>query len=102
MGGSLRSIKQFPKEARTLAGREIRVVQRGGLPEDWKPMPTIGPGAIEIRIHEPHEHRVFYVAKFPEAVYILHVCEKKTNITPLKDLRKASATYAEMLQSRKN
>jgi phage-related protein len=64
-------------------------------------MPTIGPGAMEIRIHEPHEHRIIYVAKFQEALYVLHAFEKKTQKTPQKDLRKASTTYAEMLRNRK-
>jgi phage-related protein len=94
-------IKNFPPQARRLAGEQLMLVQAGKMPEDWKPMPTIGQGAMEIRIHQPHEHRVIYVAKFPEAVYVLHAFDKKTQKTPLKDLRKASATYAEMLKNRK-
>ena len=102
MGGSLRSLKRFPKQAQILAGRELRLVQQGAYPEDWKPMPSIGPGALEIRIHDPHEHRLIYVAKFAEAVYVLHAFEKKTQKTPQKDIHKASATYAEMLKERRN
>jgi phage-related protein len=49
-------------------------------------MTPVGPGAIEIRIHHPQEHRVIYVANFPEAVYILHCFGKKTQKTPTKDL----------------
>ena len=46
-------------------------MQRGLLPSDWKPVPTIGPGVIEIRIKTELQHRVFYVARFEEAVYVL-------------------------------
>lgn len=58
-------------------------------------MPSIGPGAVEIRIHDPHEHRVVYVAKFADAVYVLHAFEKKTQKTAQKDLDIARTAYAE-------
>jgi phage-related protein len=40
----------------------------------------------EIRIHTRREHRIIYVAKFEEAVYILHAFEKKTRQTRDADL----------------
>ncbi len=54
-------------------------------PNDWKPMPTVGPGVQEIRIHTGIEHRVFYVAKFAEGVYVLHAFEKRTRKTPKRE-----------------
>jgi len=59
-------------------------------------MTTVGPGAFEIRIHDPHEHRVIYVAKFEDAVYVLHAFEKKTQKTSDKDLNIARTAYAEL------
>jgi phage-related protein len=44
------------------------LVQRGEVPEDFKPMPDVGSGVMEIRIHGVNEFRVFYVARFEEAV----------------------------------
>ena len=41
-------------------------------------MPSVGAGVIEIRIHAGGGFRLFYIAKFPEAVYALHAFEKKT------------------------
>ena len=42
-------------------------------PDDWKPMNTVGPGAREIRIRDgAGAFRVIYVAKFADAVYVLH------------------------------
>jgi hypothetical protein len=49
-------------------------------------MPSIGPGVIEIRLHSETEHRVFYVAKFAESVYVLHAFEKKTQKTSQADI----------------
>ena len=40
----------------------------------------------EIRIHTRVEHRVLYVAKFEEAVYVLHAFEKKSQQTRQTDL----------------
>ena len=68
----------FPKSARTRAGHELFMVQVGRNPDDWKPMPTIGSGACEIRIRdEAGAFRLIYVAKFKDLVYVLHVFQKK-------------------------
>jgi phage-related protein len=61
--------------------------QQGLDPDDWKPMQTVGPGVREIRIHIAGAHRVFYVATRAEAIYVLHVFEKKTQKTSAQDLR---------------
>ncbi len=49
-------------------------------------MPSVGLGVQEIRIHTGAEHRVLYIAKFAEAVYVLHAFEKRTRRTPKPDL----------------
>jgi phage-related protein len=69
----------FPLDARKAAGQQLRKVQRGDEPDDWKPFEEIGAGTKEIRIKLPDgAFRVMYVAKFPEAVYVLHCLKKKT------------------------
>ena len=40
-------------------------------------MPTVGTGVAEIRIHGRQEHRIIYVAKFQEAVYVLHASRRR-------------------------
>lgn len=40
-------------------------------------METVGAGVREIRIRVERAYRVLYVAKFPEAIYVLHAFEKK-------------------------
>ncbi len=76
-------------------------VQSGMNPDDWKPMKNVGPGAMEIRIHENGEFRVIYVTKFQEAVYVLHAFPKKTRKTRKHDLDLAQKRYKEMLKERK-
>lgn len=70
-----------------MAGYQLWLVQLGLEPNDWKPMASVGPGVREIRIHTDAEHRVLYVAKFEEGVYVLHAFEKKTPKTPQRDLQ---------------
>ena len=52
-----RDIRAFPANARRDAGFELHRVQQGLDPDDWKPMPTIGPGVREIRIYTDLEQR---------------------------------------------
>ena len=88
-GDTLTVIKQFPVEVKQEMGYQLSNVQFGLLPSDWKPMPSIGTGVREIRIHYHGEYRVIYTARFKEAVYVLHAFHKKTQKTPKKDLELA-------------
>jgi len=63
-------------------------------------MSIVGPGVIEIRIHTTQEYRVFYVAKFAEAVYVLHAFTKQTQKTPQHDIDLAQRRYAELVRTR--
>jgi phage-related protein len=86
LGTARRDLRAFPELARRLTGFQLRRVQHGLDPDDWKPMPTVGPGVREIRIHAQGAHRVFYVAARAEAIYVLHAFEKKTQKTTARDL----------------
>ena len=66
VGSSLDDLRNFPNEARGAAGCELHAVQSGLEPSDWKPMPIVGSGVREIRIHILGEWRVIYVAKLHE------------------------------------
>ena len=82
LGDSREKIRAFPEDVRMIAGFQIWRVQRGQEPNDWKPMPSVGLGVQEIRIRTGAEHRVLYVARFAEAIYVLHAFEKRTRRTP--------------------
>ena len=86
LGSSRRDLRGFPVLARRLTGFQLRRLQQGQEPHDWKPMPTVGPGVREIRIHVEGAHRVFYVAMRAEAIYVLHAFDKKTQKTSVRDL----------------
>ena len=74
-------------------------VQHGLEPEDFKPMASIGKGVWEIRISdEAGQFRIIYIAKFKDAVFVLHCFQKKSQKTPLKDLDLASKRLRELLQ----
>jgi phage-related protein len=96
LGSSYEKLRKFPKEAMREAGRQLNQLQQGREPDDWKPMSSIGLGVMEIRIHRPHEHRVIYIAKFAQAVYVQHVFGKKTQKTAGRDLKIARAAYAKI------
>lgn len=56
------------------------------MPTDWKPMSSVGRGVVEIRLRGQLEHRVLYIARFSEAIYVLHAFEKKSQKTRETDL----------------
>ncbi|MBK5280819.1 MAG: type II toxin-antitoxin system RelE/ParE family toxin, partial [Nitrospiraceae bacterium] len=85
LGSSRSDLQAFTRNARRLAGFQLRLVQQGSEPLDWKPIPSIGPGVREMRIHTEVEHRICYVAKFAEAIYVLHAFEKRTRKTSQHD-----------------
>jgi len=93
MGSSLRDLISFPLEAKKVAGFELWQVQVGAMPSDFKPMPTVGAGAYEIRIKMHGAWRVIYVAKQADAVYVLHCFHKTTPKTPKADIDLAAKRY---------
>jgi phage-related protein len=101
VGTTQELLREFPKEAKRDAGQELRRVQNGLQSKNYKPMSSIGRSVIEIRIHKPYEHRVFYVANFPEGIYVLHAFSKKTQHTSRHDLRIGKRNYDYVKKSRK-
>jgi phage-related protein len=100
VGSSLAELRAFPAEAQRRAGYQLRRLQQGLLPDDWKPMTTVGPGVAELRVHIGTEHRVFYIAKFDEAIYVLHGFEKRTRQTPHATIELARKRLAAVIQAR--
>jgi phage-related protein len=101
LGSARRDVGEFPAVARRRSGFQLRRVQQGLDPEDWKPMPSVGPGVREIRIQTELEHRVFYVATFAEAVYVVHAFEKRTRKTPPHELKLARDRYRALINEKR-
>ena len=94
VGSARNDLAAFPKAARTRAGYELFAVQVGRNPDNWKPMASVGPGACEIRVRDPTgAYRVIYIARFADAVYVLHAFQKKTHKTGRADLELAAQRY---------
>lgn len=88
MGSSRKDIREFPEEVRREAGFELRQVQRGEQPSDFKYMGSVGTGVYEIRLRGEHgdHYRVMYIAKYEEGIYVLHAFQKTSRETEQKDI----------------
>ena len=91
IGTSLDDLRGFPVSSRVEAGTDLRLVQQGAEPRDWKPMPEIGRGVREIRNRtKDGAFRVFYVVESATDVYVLHAFQKKSQRTSALDLENKS------------
>jgi phage-related protein len=102
VGSSLQDIRRFPSDARRLAGYQLRLIQEGRQPNDSKPMTVVGLGVYEVRIQTKLAHRIFYIAKFEEAVYVLHAFEKRTRKTSESDTELARTRLSQILRRRQS
>jgi phage-related protein len=65
-------------------------------------MNSIGQGVREIRIRDVDgAFRVIYVAKFADAVYVLHCFQKKSQKTSSEDIALATRRYKELIRELK-
>jgi phage-related protein len=102
VGSSYEDLLACPKAARKEAGFQLGKVQAGLEPTDWKPFDEVGAGTREIRISDAKgTFRVMYVAKFEEAVYVLHCFQKRTQATSKQDKDIAAARYRAVVSARK-
>ena len=98
LGDSLKSLREFPEDAKHDVGYQLDKVQRGEQADDFKPMPSIGKGVEEIRVRDDSGiHLVIYTARLADAVYVLHAFQKKTQTTAKRDIELASKRYAELM-----
>ena len=99
VGRSFRDLTAFPVAVRQDAGRQLRNIQLGREPDDWKPMTSIGAGVNEIRLRDrTGAYRVIYIAKLEDAIYVLHCFEKKSQKTAKRDIDLAAARLGDVLR----
>lgn len=102
VGSSFVDLCTFPFEPKKKAGFQLRKVQAGIEPDDWKPFDGVGSGVREIRIKDAQGiYRVMYVSKFEDAIYVLHCFQKKTETTSKHDKEIANTRYRSVLHARK-
>jgi phage-related protein len=101
LGNSLKALRELPAGGRRSLGFQLERVQRGSEPLDWKPMKSVGSGVCEVRARdESGAYRMMYVAKFEEAVYVLHCFTKKSQKTSALDLDLARTRYQQLVRDR--
>jgi phage-related protein len=97
LGDSLDRIRTFPPRAQHNTGVELLRVQFGAEPLSWKPIKSIGVGVREIRVQDKAgAFRTIYLASRPEAIYVLHAFQKKTQATAKKDIELAQRRLREI------
>lgn len=102
VGSAYDDLLAFPKGVLKEVGFQLGKVQAGLEPADWKPFEAVGAGTREIRIRDASgAYRVMYVAKFEEAIYVLHCFQKKTQATSKQDRAIAEARYRAVARARK-
>lgn len=102
LGDSLKALSEFPRDARQDAGRQLWKVQKGNLPDSFKPMPDIGKGVEEIRVQdESGIYRVIYTARLADSVYVLHAFQKKTMRTSKQDNAIARRRFKQLMRGEK-
>lgn len=106
-GDSLRVMRRFPDEVKQNLGHQLRLLQRGERPTDYRPVATIGPGVFELRDQDERAwYRVIYLSRVRDVIHILHCFEKKSREIPRKDVQLAQqrlkAVTARMEEERKH
>lgn len=96
-GSALDDLRQFPEDVRSAAGRELRKVQFGENPADFKSISNWGPGVFEIRLNA---FRVVYIARFDDMIYVLHCFVKKSQKTPQEAVLIVKTRYSEVINER--
>lgn len=92
VGSSLKDLKQLPTDVRKEIGFNLKQVQRGLDPDDFKRLTHHQKlkGVMEIRVSNADgTYRTFYTVNLGDAVYVLHVMQKKASQgikTPQRDM----------------
>jgi phage-related protein len=83
---------------------ELQRVKLGLEPSNYKNFSEIGLGVKEIKLQgdNKEQYRIIYIAKFEEAIYIIHVITRKTTEqTSDRDKKMAKKRYNEIIEYRK-
>lgn len=102
VGSSHNDLLSFSQNVRKEAGFQLGKIQAGLPPTDWKPFDGVGAGTKELRVKDASGiYRVMYIAKFDEAVYVLHCFRKKTQATSRQDKAIAETRYRAVVNGRR-
>ena len=80
MGSSLDDLRTCPDDVQDIIGHALYVAQTGGKSDEAKPLKGFkGASVLEIVAnHADGTYRAVYTVQFADAVYVLHVFQKKS------------------------
>jgi phage-related protein len=86
-GDSKDVLSAFPEDAKQNLGFQLRLLQQGQQPTDYRPMSSIGPGVFELRDQDERAwYRLIYLSRVRDVIHVLHCFEKKSRETPVKEI----------------
>jgi phage-related protein len=100
IGSSRRDLRDMPQQVRRDIGQAIYAAQQGVTDPAAKPLKGFG-GTRVMEIVERHRtdtYRAVYTAHFSDAIYVLHVFQKKSKqgiATPKQDIDLIRTRFAE-------
>ena len=91
VGSSREDLRAFPKHVRQKIGFALYLAQKGERHEATKLLKGLGvSGVLEVvEDHDRATYRAVYTVRFAEAIYVLHVFQKKSKrgvATPKRDI----------------
>jgi len=90
-GNSKEVISSFPDVVKYNLGFELRLLQQGQQPTDYRSMSSIGPGVFELRDQDERAwYRVIYFSRVRDVIHVLHCFEKRSRETPMKEIRRGN------------
>jgi phage-related protein len=101
LGTSRAAVRAFPEAVRQIVGYELFQVQQGLAPSNWKPMPSVGRGVVELRVQVGGAFRVLYVATSVEGIYVLHAFQKRSRRAPRVDVELARRRLRDLQEWRR-
>lgn len=106
-GDSKEVISSFPDAEKNNLGFDLRLLQQGRQPTDYRPMSSVGPGVFELRDQDARAwYRVIYLSRVRDVIHVLHCFEKRSRETPMKEINTArqrlKAVRARIIQERKH
>ena len=106
-GDSKEVISSFPEAAKQNLGFQLRLLQKGQPPTDYRAMSSVGRGVFELRDQDERAwYRLIYLSRVRDVIHVLHCFEKRSRETPLKEINTArqrlKAVRARMTEEKKH
>ena len=96
-GDSKKVLRGFPVTARSNLSYDLFQLEQHRMPQDFRPMPSIGPKVYELKDgDEKTWYRLIYLSEISNVIYVLHCFEKQGARTPRKDLKTAKKRLSDV------